>query len=75
MPHYDELPRCPYCQAVITGGDHCCQKSPQDDFYRRMQTDMGPNSGETIREMRSFDEQMKEDAREFGYPYAPRWRK
>ena len=32
----DSSPKCPYCQAIIRGGDHFCQKSPQDDHYRQM---------------------------------------
>jgi len=57
----DNTPKCPYCGATITGGDHACQDSPKDTYFREMAG--GRSAGpEVMSERKFWDEQEKRDA-------------
>ena len=61
MPAGDNTPVCPYCGANIVGGDHACQSSRKDEYFRGMAG--GRSAGpEVMSERKYWDEQEKRDA-------------
>ncbi len=73
MPTGENKPRCPFCQAEFTG-EHACQNSDKDDYYRRMTVDGVPNSGPDVRNKRKFDGRLTNEAiTPEPYPYKPPW--